>query len=523
MNAVPAAALERRLLILAPVGRDADLIRAMLHKDGVPCERCSSLEQLVVELQRGASAILLAEEALAEQDRRLAAAIARQPPWSDLPVLLLTRSRAESDALAAALETLGNVTLLERPMRMESLASAVRSALRARERQYQTRAHLEERELVNRRKDQFLATLAHELRNPLAPIRSSLALLRLENAGASAHVCEIMERQVSHMVRLVDDLMEVSRITRGKIELRREAVDLATVVTSAVETSRPLIDAARHTLAVTLPQEPVVVDADAIRLAQVFSNLLNNAAKYTDPGGSIAISARRERDRAVVTVTDTGIGIPAHAIPGVFDMFAQVDARDRRAQSGLGIGLTLVRSLVEMHGGRVGAASDGPDRGSRFVVELPLDRRQAVRLTAPERAPEIGELQRILVVDDNEDAAVTLGALLRLLGVTVRTVNNGPAALEEIGVFRPSVIVLDLGMPGMDGYEVARRVRQRPDGRDIALVALTGWGQEKDRELTKKAGFDHHLVKPVDIGTMRAVLATLTRHRSAAVRSADKS
>ena len=521
MSAVPVAELERRLLVLAPVGRDADLIQFMLRRDAVLCERCRNMEHVSAELERGASALLLVEEALAEHEDRLAGIIARQPPWSDLPVLLLTRPGADSAAVSRAIGTLGNVTLLERPMRVEALASAVRSALRARERQFQTRAHLEERETANQRKDQFLATLAHELRNPLAPIRTSLALLRLSRDGSPpAQVCDIMERQVNHMVRLVDDLLEVSRITRGKIELRRESVDLAAVISSAVETSRPLVDAAHHALTVELPAEPIVVDADAIRLAQVFSNLLNNAAKYTDPGGCISISVRREKDAAVVAVTDTGIGIPAQALPGVFDMFAQVNARDTRAQNGLGIGLTLVRSLVEMHGGSVTAASDGAGKGSEFVVRLPLDRRKVVRPRPPENAPAMGDVQRILIVDDNRDAASTLGALLQLLGLNVRTVNDGPTALDEISSFHPSVVVLDLGMPGMDGYEVARRVRERPDCRDIALVALTGWGQEKDRHLTEKAGFNHHLVKPVDIGTMQAVLASLANSGKSMSRAA---
>ena len=510
MSATAAEQLERRLLVLAPIGRDAALIQSVLRKDTVVCESCRNIEHLTHELERGASALLLAEEAFAEHGGRLAAIISRQPPWSDLPVLLLTRPGADSAAVALAIGTLGNVTLLERPMRIEALASAVRSAMRARERQFQARAHFEERETANQRKDQFLATLAHELRNPLAPIRTSLALLRITTDGQTpTQVCEIMERQVNHMVRLVDDLLEVSRITRGKIELRREAVDLATIIESAVETSRPLIDRARHELSVTLPEEAIILDADAVRLAQVFANLLNNAAKYTDPGGRISLSVRREEDAAVVTIADTGIGIPAHALPGVFDMFAQVDARDSRAQSGLGIGLTLVRSLVEMHDGSVTAASDGAGKGSEFVVRLPLDRRKAVRPAKPEAAPEIGEVQRVLVVDDNRDAADTLGALLKLLGVDVRTVNDGPSALDEIRIFHPDVVVLDLGMPGMDGYEVARRVRQRPDCDDIALIALTGWGQEKDRLLTQEAGFDHHLVKPVDIDTVQALLASL--------------
>jgi signal transduction histidine kinase/ActR/RegA family two-component response regulator len=422
---------------------------------------------------------------------------------------MLTRQGADSAAVALAVESLGNVTLLERPVRIGALASAVRSALRARDRQYQTRAHLEERERANQRKDEFLATLAHELRNPLAPIRNALTLLR-QDGSDPALACDVMERQVGHMVRLVDDLLEVSRLTRGTIELRRETVDLAGVISTAVETSRPLIDAAGHELELSLPGECVLLDADPMRLAQVFSNLLNNAAKYTDRGGRISVSVQCRDDAASVTVADNGVGIPAWALDGIFDMFSQADARDSRAQTGLGIGLTIVRSLVEMHGGRVGAESEGPGRGSRFVVTLP---RAAGREAVPARggAPAAAVAlprSRVMVVDDNRDAADTMGAVLRRLGAEVCVFHDGAAALEALGTFRPAVVFLDIGMPGMDGYEVARRIRGRPDADGIVLVALTGWGQDRDRGRAAEAGFDHHLVKPADLAELRAVLAS---------------
>jgi two-component system, sensor histidine kinase len=505
--------LERRLLILAPIGKDAALIEAMLNKDGVACTACNDTSRLLREMEQGAGAILITEEALADLDSRLARRIAQQPPWSDIPVLLLTRHGADSAVVIHAMESLGNVTLLERPVRVGALVSAVRSAMRARERQFHTRAYLEERERANERKDQFLATLAHELRNPLAPIRNSLNILRLSGHGRPAGpVCEIMERQVDHMVRLVDDLMEVSRITRGRIELRKDTVELAAAIRVAVETSRPLVDSANHELTVTLPEEPLVLDADPMRLAQVFSNLLNNACKYTDPGGRIWIAARRDGDTAVVTVTDTGIGIPANALQDVFDMFSQVNARDSRSQTGLGIGLTLARSLIEIHGGSVSAASEGPGRGSQFTVRLPLAKGKrgpaAATASAADSLPGISALPRILIVDDNRDAADSLGALLQMIGADVRIAHDGPAALEMYKVFRPSVVVLDLGMPGMDGYEVARHIRKRPDSSDTVLVALTGWGQEKDRHFTEAAGFNHHLIKPVDLDSIQSVLAS---------------
>ncbi len=503
--------LERRLLVLAPVGKDATLIEAMLRGDAVACVACPDFASLSKEVARGAAAILVAEEAL-PHDGRLASLIEGQAPWSDLPVLVLTRPGADSAAVARAVKTLGNVTLLERPVRITALASAVRSALRARERQYQTRAHLQEREEADRRKDEFLATLAHELRNPLAPIRNSVSLLRLSGAAQySDHIWEMMDRQVDYMVRLIDDLMEVSRITRGRIELRKETLDVSGIIAAALETSRPSIESARHQLTVSLPPEPLIVEADPMRLAQVFSNLLNNAVRYTDPGGRISISAAREGASAVVSVADTGVGIAPEALNRVFDMFVQANARDSRAQSGLGIGLTLVRSLVEMHGGSVAAHSDGPGKGSEFVVRLPLALKQASR--APERAnraPKIPGLPRVMVVDDNLDAAQSLAALLQMLGADVRVTHDGQAALEVLGAFDPVAVFLDLGMPGMDGYETARRIRAREDAREIVIVALSGWGQEKDRRQTQASGFNHHLLKPADAAALQAVLASLS-------------
>ena len=515
MTDTRARSLERRLLIVAPVGKDAALVKTMLRRHGVDCLPCTGVEALVEELERGAAAILISEEVLAQRDGRLAQFIARQPPWSDLPVLLLTHKGADSTAVTCALENLGNVTLIERPVRVGALVSSVHSALRARERQYQARAYLEEREEADRRKDQFLATLAHELRNPLAPIRNALYLLRLSpggHDGATASVTEMMGRQVDHLVRLVDDLMEVSRITRGKIELRKEVTNLATVIGSAAETSRPLIDSAGHKLAVALPAEPLMLDADPVRLAQVFSNLLHNAAKYTDPGGRIDIVVRREGPHAVISIRDTGIGIPAEALCRIFDMFVQADARDSRAQSGLGIGLTLARSLVELHGGSISAGSEGCGHGSEFVVRLPLlDGRHASESSSDAALPDIDGAPRILVVDDNQDAANTLGALLRVLGADVRIAHDGRAALDAFAAFRPAVTFLDLGMPGMDGYEVAHRIRARGGANGAILVALTGRGQEKDRHCTAAAGFDHHLIKPARIDALQAVLAEVSR------------
>ena len=517
MSDVPDDRLERRLLILAPIGKDATLVEAMLRAESIECLSCPDLSCLLRELDRGAAAILVVEEALNDADVTLQAVIARQPAWSDIPVLLLTRPGADSSFVERATRYLGNVTLLERPVRVVALASAIRGALRARARQYQTRAYLQERELADQRKDEFLATLAHELRNPLAPIRNWVNVARLSGSDdPGPKFWDMMDRQVSHMVRLVDDLMELSRITRGKIELRQEPVELATVIAAAVEASRPLIESAGHTLAIHVPEEPVVVRADAVRLAQVFANLLNNAGKYTDAGGCITLTLTREQHQAVVTVTDTGIGISSAAIPRVFDMFVQGDG-DRRTQSGLGIGLTLVRSLVEMHGGKVEAQSEGEGRGSRFVVRLPTT------ASLPENhdfdVPDVSKMRsmtRVLVVDDNHDAADSLGALLRMMGADVRVAHEGKEALEVYDVFSPAVVFLDLGMPGMDGFEIAHAIRSRPHSHDVVLVALTGWGQERDRRRTEAAGFDRHLAKPADLETLQDVLLSAPNRARAA-------
>jgi PAS domain S-box-containing protein len=363
---------------------------------------------------------------------------------------------------------------------------------------------------ADRRKDRFLATLAHELRNPLAPIRNSLHILRLGiGDGSIEQVHEMMERQVNHMVRLVDDLLEVSRITRGQIDLRKAPLDLAVVIQNAVETSRPLIEAAGHRLDISLPSGPVLLIADSVRLAQVFSNLLNNAAKYTGRGGQIRLEVRREKNTAVISVRDSGIGISADMLPHIFDMFSRAN-RGGHAGGGLGIGLALARSLVQMHGGRIEAHSEGAGRGSEFIVRLPLAADGVGPVAAAGTPPIVGTKtpRSILVVDDNRDAADSLCMLLRFLGNTVHVVHDGPAALTAIKTYRPGVVLLDLGMPGMSGYEVANAVRLQPGFADITLVALTGWGQEEDRKRTLSQGFNHHLVKPVDINTLQALLAS---------------
>ena len=755
---------DRPVTILAPTGKDAALTAAALQEVRIESVICRDVKCAEHQIHEGSGVLLLAEEALTGTALRiLSGALSRQEPWSDLPVLLLTRYGADSPTVHQALQVLGNVTLLERPVRPATLVSAVRAALKARARQVQVRAHLvqqeqtkvalqesegrlraiveqalagivqcdlagrilfanpgfceivgysedelkefaheelidprdrprhceemsrhveqrqgyviekqyihkdghavwvrnsvavlcdaagepqsivaividvtaskraderillqaqlldavgqaaigtdaqgrviywnrfaetlygwtageawgrpivelvvdesaiaEARQIVStmrngqswsgeilvrhrsgrsfpafvtdtpifnaqgeleaiigvstditerkrveetlreadRRKDEFLATLAHELRNPLAPIRNALQILRISSSGepAADRVCEMMERQVGHLVRLVDDLLEVSRITRGKVELRTEPVELATVIRNAVEASRPLIEAAGHQLAISLPAEPLIMIGDPVRLTQIFANLLNNAARYMDEAGQIWLTARQQDGGVIVSVRDTGIGIPAEMLPHIFKMFTQVDRSTRKSQGGLGIGLTLVRTLVEMHGGQVEAHSRGPGQGSEFVVRLPLSTTHSVAHELSEPSTSVLPNRRVLVVDDNRDAAESLGMLLKLLGVEVRVVNDGPAAIETVSAYRPAVVLLDIGMPGMDGYEVARRIRKKPEGRDVLLIALTGWGQEEDRRRTSDAGFDHHLLKPADLTALKSIL-----------------
>ena len=666
-----------RVLVLAPSRADAELSATILTEARLVCRVCRDLAELAKEVDAGVGAVLVTEDVFVSADaHHFLDALRRQPPWSDVPVLFLSGAGADSVGAAWAIELLGNVTVLERPVRVTTLISALRTAIRARRRQYelrhqfldlkQTQASLlrqsERQRLLSeaaallltsddphammhglfekiaphfaldayinfavnergdalqlesyggisedeastikrvefgdticgtvalkreamvvsriqaseteearwerrhglrvyachplianerllgtlafasrqrdhfdddevdflrtishyvttayervrlirelkegdRRKDEFLATLAHELRNPLAPIRNSLHVMRL--AGGDQGILEqahsMMGRQLSQMVRLIDDLLDVSRITRGKLDLRKERVELAAVINMAVDTTRLLIESSGHALTITLPPEPIYLDADPMRLAQVFSNLLNNAAKYMNRGGRIWLSAAPNGGEVVISVRDLGIGIPPEALPTVFDMFSQVEHALEKSQGGLGIGLTLVKRLVEMHGGSVQAFSDGPGKGSEFVTRLPVAMRHAVRVAPADVRPK-GEnfAYRILVADDNRDAADSMSMMLRLMGNEVRTVHDGAEAVKEANHFRPDVALIDIGMPRRNGYDVARSIRQHRWGAGMLLVAMTGWGQEEDKRRAMEAGFDHHFTKPVD-------------------------
>ena len=367
---------------------------------------------------------------------------------------------------------------------------------------------------MDRRKTEFLATLAHELRNPLAPILNGLQIMHLaaDKPATVARVRDVMERQVNQMVHLVNDLLDVARITRGQIDLKLERADLKTIIASAVETSMPLIEAGRHQFQMQLAEDPLPLDADPTRLAQVLGNLLNNAAKYTPASGHISLRALRDGNEALIEVRDSGVGIPAESITTVFDMFTQVGQNMGRAQGGLGIGLSLVRRLAELHGGSATAASPGAGLGSTFSVRLPLLQEEAKAPAVP-AAPDSdasGPHFRVLVVDDNVDAADTLAAVLDMMGHATQVAHDGAQALAVAPQFLPDVIFLDIGLPGMNGYEVARALRRIPAGTNVVLVALTGWGAENDRSQSSAAGFDHHLTKPANLLVIGELLATLS-------------
>lgn len=367
---------------------------------------------------------------------------------------------------------------------------------------------------ADRRKDEFLATLAHELRNPLAPIRNALQIMRLtkDDIKAVEEARNVMDRQLGQMVRLIDDLLDVSRISRGKIDLRKERVNLLDVIHNAIETSRPLIDEAGHRFTVSVPHTPILVLADETRLAQVFANLLNNAAKYTERNGHVRVTVEWENGRVNVSITDDGIGIPEHLLPNVFEMFTQIDRSLEKTHGGLGIGLSIAKRLVEMHDGTIEVRSEGRNKGTEFIVSMPASVSTVFEIKKGSAAEELAASsvrRRILVADDNEDSAASMAMMLEILGNEVRTANDGIEAVEAAEGFKPDIILLDIGMPELNGYDACRRIREQPWGSNIVIAAMTGWGQEEDKRLSKEAGFDHHLVKPVKLESIENLLATL--------------
>jgi signal transduction histidine kinase/ActR/RegA family two-component response regulator len=501
---------ELRILICAPYGKDALLTADVLKSAGMSSHLCKDLAELVRELSQGAGAVLTVEEALTPAaSAPLSEYIAQQPTWSDLPVIVLTKPGGKSPWIQGAYERLGNLTLLERPVRASTLISAARSTLRARQRQYEIYK-------TDQRKDEFLAMLGHELRNPLAPIGAAAQLLSYVSSDPEKvkQSSEIIVRQVKHMTGLIDDLLDVARVTRGLIELDKQPVDMRQILSDAVEQVGPSIRARRHHISLHLTPDPATVQGDRKRLIQVVANVLNNASKYTPEGGNITARLAVHADSVVLEIADDGIGMAPDLVSRVFQLFAQAERSSDRSQGGLGLGLSLVQSLMQSHGGSVEAKSGGLGKGSAFTIRLP--RMHNAPATEGDQNSASKEMQRtstplqVLIVDDNADAATTMAMLLDASGYDVSVRLTAASAIEHARAISPQVCLLDIGLPDMDGNELAKRLRQMPETANAVLVAVTGYGQEQDREKTKAAGFDRHFVKPVDAGQILALLAQVT-------------
>jgi signal transduction histidine kinase/CheY-like chemotaxis protein len=529
--------IEERVLILAPAGRDAALACQVLGDAGLACTACADGGALCREIEAGAGTVILSDEALSRWlVDALLAAFERQEPWSDLPLILVVDGGDASEQALAALAPFANATILARPVRINTLVSTVQTSLRARRRQYEVRGLLRHREETDRRKDEFLAMLGHELRNPLAAIRNSLFILREVKAREAAasrapgpeprdtrrleRQRQVIERQVGNLVRMVDDLLDVSRVTLGKIRLDLQTVDLREAVERCLGELGMAALADRRGLALAVESESVLVAADPVRIEQVICNLLQNAVKYTPRGGRVSVAVRAEGAAGVVRVADSGIGIPTDMLPYIFEPFTQLESSRLRSEGGLGLGLPLVRGLVRMHGGRVEALSEGPGQGSEFMVSLPLKPATALRQPrggGPSR--DAAERLSVLIVEDNLDGRESLRELLELWGHRVVAAESGAEGLDKALSEPPGAALIDIGLPDIDGNELARRIRAVLEPERIALIAMTGYGQPEDRRRALEAGFDTYLVKPVDPGDLDRLLAEIARRRGATGRS----
>jgi two-component system, sensor histidine kinase len=512
---------DERVLIAAPTRRDGEVTRTLLSRASVKGVVCLGARELAERFDTGVGVVLMTDHTLVDPHiGALLVALSQQPEWSDVPVLVLTAERNASPPAARVLAALTNVTVLDRPTSTRAMVSAVLASLRARRRQFQIRDQMIDRikaeqalRDADRRKDEFLATLAHELRNPLAPIRTGLQVLDRVAADApqAARVRAMMERQLKQLVKLIDDLLDVSRIATGKVMLQRERLDLRKVIEAALEGTQPFLDAAQLKVEVSTGPQPVWVVGDGSRLAQVVSNLLHNTAKYTPKGGHVQVSLGRNDGHAVLRVADDGAGIPPEMLEQVFELFTQVKRSPERTQEGLGIGLSLVRRLVLLHGGSVVAESAGLGTGSTFTVRLPAVEAPVAAAAATVAAGHaaVQRPRRVLVIDDNVDAADALAIQLEMHGHLTRTEYGGATGLRMAREFDPEVVFCDIGMSGVDGHEVAARLRADPRHASTVLVALTGWGSEEDKRRTRNTGFDFHLVKPVSVDAVNDILSRL--------------
>ncbi len=509
-------------------------LSALLRRDGlVLLEARSGPEALELMLEYDVGLALLDVQMPGMDGFELAELMRGTERTRNIPIMFLTAGSNDRQRRFRGYET-GAVDFLHKPIEPDILRSKANVffelclqkmqiahqrdelEIRAEENAIllaESRQYAEALKEADYRKDEFLATLAHELRNPLAPIRNGLQILRMAPENDSREVRDIMDRQLSHLVRLIDDLLDVSRVSQGKIDLRKAQVTVQDVIQSAVEASEPLITAGKHSLTIDVPEAPIWLEGDLTRLSQVISNLLNNAAKYTPDGGRIQLSVEIDADQNVsIAIADNGLGIPEDMLTGVFELFRQVERNIESAQGGLGIGLALVLRLVEMHGGTIQAHSEGANKGSVFTVRLPVssagDQKSDLREQAPQPEGKVEPL-RVLVVDDNIPSAQTTGWMLELIGHESTLAHDGLEALESARRLKPDVIVLDIGLPGMNGYDVCRELRKDALFKDTIMIAQTGWGQERDRQKAREAGFNHHLVKPVDFEVFSGLLSTL--------------
>jgi len=514
MTHVSALAAQPGCVLILAAGRDGELALKVLTKAGHACHLCASTQDLIERLDDDVSALLIAEELLAEPlHASLATALAAQPAWSDLPILVVAQN-ASQPARRPRLIELGNVSVLTRPMAVDALSSSVAASIRARRRQLQVRDLLRDQQEQARRKDEFLAMLAHELRNPLAPIRYAARILQAPGLPADnlRSTAQLVERQVGHMATIIDDLLDVSRVTRGLIKLASTPLDLTDLVRRTVDA---YIAAAKEKgvgVRAVLTTQPVWVHGDATRLKQVLDNLFDNAVKFSPAGREVLVSLTKDGEQAIVAVSDHGAGLDPLLIPHIFEPFVQADRSLDRPNGGLGLGLALVRGLVQLHGGATSAESKGPNCGSTFTVRLPLIETPALQAEAHVPPTSAGGL-RVLLAEDNRDAADSLKMLLEMSGHVVTIAYNGPDAVAAARSARPEVVVCDIGLPGMSGYDVATALRQDPALQNVRLIAVTGYGDVQDRDAALATGFDEHLCKPVEPNALLAEITKADRRR----------
>ncbi|HYG75277.1 MAG TPA: ATP-binding protein [Planctomycetota bacterium] len=500
-------------IIVSPSAADAQLTRLLLNDAGIAASEAVAVRDVVVCLPDQAGCAIVVEEAL-NQDAvdALSDVLRRQPAWCDFPLIIIS---GESEGTASLIDQLfpysGNLTLLTRPLSPSTLISAVRVALRARSRQYQVRDLLQQREDSMRRRDEFLAMLAHELRNPLAPIRNAAHVMNALGIDDPVfnRARALIEKQVVHMSRLVNDLLDVSRLELGKVQLQKQIIALNSAVSSAVESCGSLIHERGHTITLQLASGPLYIEGDSVRVEQIISNLITNAAKYTPRNGRIIVSTEQCEGQAVLYVEDNGVGISAGLEQGIFDLFRQDDRTLARSEGGLGIGLTVVKRLVELHHGTIEAQSLGPNKGARFTVKLPLAPEPIPKAASPFKAERDSRSSRILVIEDNVDIRDSLELLLRLWGHEVHFAETGPEGVRLASELKPEIAVVDIGLPGLTGYEVARHIRQSAQNWTCKpkLIAMTGYGQKSDIVAAREAGFDAHLLKPVEPERLKAILS----------------